>query len=169
MSEGMEGLVYAGGLETGSPSLTWAFYPYAREKYVRMGSVPTPRQTRRQSHQIVNPQAPRIRGEISEISADNDSVTVKWTDGTTTISDPADTWQVGTLERMYQHELRNGDYLRIFDRAEPDNLVWEGEIDFRRRSALGEPWVSYAQVDVSSTEWKGLFKPQSPAMLIPAR
>ena len=76
--------------------------------------------------------------------------------------------------------LKPGDYLTVFDPADLDRILWEGEVDFDYKSnltmipsnpqyslqAIDGYWVNGIQIDVDPKIWMMWFNGMYPAELI---
>ena len=69
------------------------------------------------------------------------------------------------------HILNDGDTLIIFDRVDPQEIVWHGDVEFDRYPRFEIPihadiWVQYLQVGVTLELWGSWFSNENPAILV---
>lgn len=95
-------------------------------------------------------------------------VTVTWYDGQQEPRSPhslrRQLWSYGGLRL-----LQNGDELTIYDREDIAEVVWRGPVKLSPRLVAGmsDSNAKTHQVGVKFEFWQGLFRPQSPATLVP--
>jgi hypothetical protein len=70
------------------------------------------------------------------------------------------------------HILKDGDQLTIFDKANPDKVVWRGTIAYGPFSILRQGkrgnWIQYDQLGVDRETWARWFMEGNPAVLMAA-
>lgn len=111
---------------------------------------------------ITEPTRPYGLGELTR-------VTVEWEDGKVE-QRLSDSLLVETRDYEGLHILRDGDYLKIYDRENSEEIIWEGEIDLIEFPVFSEHvfglWIHAEQKGIDREEWAEWFFEKYPAELI---
>ena len=103
-----------------------------------------------------------------KLTPEQQLITVTYKDNSKKSLKPSELrWLYGSY--MGLHLLHNGDQLTIFDRSDPERIVWNGLVGLKdNRSSEYAPYKSLP-TNCDFELWESLFTPESPAQLIPRR
>ena len=157
------GMAFA-ATDTGQHGITWSVYDLECETRVGLSKADIERNPNNIT--VIDPFDPRIRGRMLETVNGDGLITVEWiTEEEPELVNPADILKLRPGGYLGTHALKNGDSLEIYDRTNPDELIWSGVIDLRPRRVRSNVAINDAQVHVDSNEWYSYFAPESPAIL----
>lgn len=86
---------------------------------------------------------------------------------------PTPEWPYERYDYEGLHFLENGDLLKIFDKENPETVIWEGEISLIRlppfTQSVFDFWIRADQEGVERETWARWFFEEYPAELISKR